>query len=274
MHDDFREIAHCGGQFEVTTKRDEKGRLKYSLGVRHSSGSPAAWIGVYALPQGIPVAMIRMGGFNEPWNAPPHPSCLPIFIGADLEGRFGHLCRICGGYWRSDGASALWPKTCAYCGRRGSGHEFLTEGQDAFVEEFCKMFESAILSGKDGTFTIDLDVIADKIASGAARPDFYYSEESQQNKFTCAACSEWNDILGRYAYCSTCGTRNELPEISEELEKVRVRVNAGEDLGTCVRDTVALFDVAARQYVGQLVRPGTANEGAASQTLKDKFFMI
>ena len=116
------------------------------------------------------------------------------------------------------------------------------------------MFEFAILSGKDGTFTIDLDVIADEIASGAARPDFYYSEESQQNKFTCAACSEWNDILGRYAYCSTCGTRNELPEISEELEKVRVRVNAGEDLGTCVRDTVALFDVAARQYVGQLVR--------------------
>ena len=30
------------------------------------------------------------------------------------------------------------------------------------------------------------------------KPAFYVSEQSQQRKFTCVACEEFNDVLGRF----------------------------------------------------------------------------
>lgn len=32
----------------------------------------------------------------------------------------------------------------------------------------------------------------------AERPSFYVSEQSQQRKFTCLECNEFNDILGQH----------------------------------------------------------------------------
>ncbi len=99
---DFREIAHCGGQFIVKTSRNERGELQYATGMRHSRPVPAAITGVYALQQGIPVGMIQIGGIGTPFNPPPFPGCLAIFVASDSEGRFGHECPHCGGYWRSE----------------------------------------------------------------------------------------------------------------------------------------------------------------------------
>jgi hypothetical protein len=43
-------------------------------------------------------------------------------------------------------------------------------------------------------------------------PPFYYSEERQQKPFHCSACGGFNDILGKFGYCTVCGTRNDLEE--------------------------------------------------------------
>jgi hypothetical protein len=51
-----------------------------------------------------------------------------------------------------------------------------------------------------------MDQVADEVTKTGKRPSFYYTEETQQNHYTCAACGGADDILGRYGYCSCCGT--------------------------------------------------------------------
>ena len=41
---------------------------------------------------------------------------------------------------------------------------------------------------------IDMDAVADAAGKDIEKPPFFYAEESQQNKFTCA---EWNCFLGQ-----------------------------------------------------------------------------
>jgi hypothetical protein len=57
---EFQEIAHCGGKVIVTVSTDANGQRGVSFGVQHSTPQGAAWFAVYALPQGIPVAMIQL----------------------------------------------------------------------------------------------------------------------------------------------------------------------------------------------------------------------
>ena len=86
----------------------------------------------------------------------------------------------------------------------------------------------------------------------------YYTEESQQNHYTCTACGGSDDILGRYGYCSCCGTRNDLQELKREIEdinaKTRERLNVNEPLEKAIPDAVGAFDRMARQYAKQLAK--------------------
>jgi hypothetical protein len=50
-----------------------------------------------------------------------------------------------------------------------------------------------------------MDQVADEVTKTGKRPSFYYTEETQQNHYTCAACGGADDILGRYGYCSCAG---------------------------------------------------------------------
>jgi hypothetical protein len=43
----------------------------------------------------------------------------------------------------------------------------------------------------DGDHVIDMDAVADAAGSTAEKPPFYYTEQSQQNKFTCNACGSF-----------------------------------------------------------------------------------
>jgi hypothetical protein len=250
--EEFREIAHCGGQFIVTVTTDANGQRGVSFGVTHSRPVPASLIGVYVLPQGIPVGMLDIPGSIPP----PFPFCFQIFIASDSHGLFGHECPTCAQYWRSHGASAYWPMTCPYCGLRGDGYQFLTAGQRRFVDTMCAVTREAIDSEKDGDVGIDMDKVADEIVKTGERPSFYYTEESQQNRFTCAACRGVNDILGTYGYCANCGTRNDLQELTETIERVNVRTRerilAKELLHPAIQDSVSAFDSMARQYAKQL----------------------
>jgi hypothetical protein len=255
---EFQEIAHCGGKVIVIVSTDASGRRGVTYRVEGSSPNPAAWFGVYALPQGIPVAMIHLGGIGQPWNSAPYPNCIPVLVGSDSLGLFGHHCPACEGYWRSKAVPVSWNITCPYCGTGGDTHQFLTPGQRRFVEAVCELTMKALNDDTDGKHMIDMDKVADEVAKTNERPSFYYTEETQQNHYTCTACGEADDILGRYGYCSCCGTRNDLQDLALTVEtintKTRERIKAAEPLETAVHDAVGAFDSVARQYAKQLAK--------------------
>jgi hypothetical protein len=134
-------------------------------------------------------------------------------------------------------------------------HRFLTKGQRAYVEACCELIMDALGSVEDGEKMIDMDAASDASLSKTERPKFYYAEQSQQTVFTCTACGEWNDILGRFGHCSSCGTRNDLVQLDAVIAATRAKVTAdpGADLNGAVRDLVSAFDTMAQQYAKLLI---------------------
>ena len=133
---------------------------------------------------------------------------------------FGSRCPSCGGYWRS----AYGAYCCPYCGVRITAQYLcLTEGQQRYVAEYCKVLNSAIESGNPGEHVIDMDAVVDAVGTDYAKPPFYYAEERQQNLFKCSSCGATTDVLGTFAYCSACGTRNDADEFAKIAARVRER---------------------------------------------------
>ncbi|MGH7147014.1 MAG: hypothetical protein ACREIJ_03835 [Nitrospiraceae bacterium] len=249
---EFQEIGHCGGQITVEIKTDENGHRGIAFGFRHSRPTPAAFFAVYALPEGLPVGTIQLGGIGQPWNPAPLPNCLPIFIGSDSLGMYGHQCTKCKGYWRSRGAPSRWRMTCPYCGLRAECHAFVTDGQRKYIRACVDLALRAMESDHDGEHLIDMDQVADAVGKEGLKPEFYYAEETQQNQYTCFTCGDVNDILGRYGYCSTCGTHNGLSELEKEILGIKDRMNREQQYEVCVKDAVSAFDSYARQIAKQM----------------------
>jgi hypothetical protein len=254
---EFREIAHSGGQVTFRTVTEPDGSRKYQIGYQHSRPTPASIFAVYALQEGVAVGTVRLGGIGQPWNPPPVPGCVPVFIASDSEGQFGFQCPVCRQYWRASAAAV-----CAYRGVRAQRHDFLTDAQRVYVALYCQRLSEALSAEDDGEHVIDLDAVADATGKQSEKPPFYYSEQSQQNQFTCSACEEPNDILGRFGYCSACGTRNDLQELETvTFPALRNRINDGGPYDTCVKEAASAFDSFVSQYVKQLLqkipmRPG------------------
>jgi hypothetical protein len=120
------------------------------------------------------------------------------------------------------------------------------------VANYCERLNQALETGEAGVHVIDIDAVADSIGNGHARPPFYHAEERQQNLFVCTACGARTDVLGRYAYCGTCGTRNDLAELQGVVRAIRDRISAGDSLESSAKDMVAAFDPVAAQYARQL----------------------
>src|SRR5882672_2614587 len=98
---ELEEIAHTGGKVTFNVQVDSDGRVSYSVKWSHSRPTPAGVFAVYAIPQGVAVGDIRIGGIGVPWNPSPVPGAFPVFISSDRTGMFGSKCQACGGYWRS-----------------------------------------------------------------------------------------------------------------------------------------------------------------------------
>ncbi len=99
-------------------------------------------------------------------------------------GKFGHQCSQCRGYWRCNGSPSVYP----YCAAHGERHDFLSDAQRRYVQQYCEVLSEALNSAEDGDHIIDMDAVADAAGKDIEKPPFYYAEESQQNKFTCGAC--------------------------------------------------------------------------------------
>lgn len=248
----FKEIAHSGGQFSINVHVSGDGVHSLQFGFRHSRPVPCSLFAVYSLLNSIPVGTIQLGGIGTPWNSPPVEDCIPVFIASDSSSMFGHKCPRCNGYWRSTSVPALWPITCPYCGLKAELHHFLTEGQAKYLKAYCSRAQEALQLDSDGELVIDMDVVADSIGNELAKPDYYYAEESQQNYYTCAACGDKNDILGKYGYCSCCGTHNGFQELTTDIDILRERIKNSEQYEGFVPEAVSIFDSYARQIAKQL----------------------
>lgn len=247
---EFEEIANCGGAVTFTIRTSADGRRSYQVEFSCSRPVPTVLIGIYALPEGIPVDTLPMGGIGQPWNPPPFPNCIPVMIGSDSTGHFGHNCPKCRGYWRS----GAWANVCPYCGFRAAQHEFLSEAQRRYVKHYCDVLVGA-LDGDDGEVKIDMDAVADAVGKQGEKPAFYVSEQSQQRKFKCESCDEFNDILGRFGYCASCGTRNDLADFeSGTIPSIRNQLNNGAAPEDCLRDAISAFDSVVAQLAKELVR--------------------
>jgi len=59
---DFKEIGHSGGKITFSIKVDDQGHPSYQIGWSSNRPVPAVIFAIYALPQGIPVGVLQLGG--------------------------------------------------------------------------------------------------------------------------------------------------------------------------------------------------------------------
>jgi hypothetical protein len=247
--DEFQEIAHSGGQITFHFRTTEDGRHGYQVQYTGSRPVPMVMIGVYALEQGVPVGRIHLGGIGDAWNPPPMPGCLPVLITSDSQGKFGHLCPRCKGYWRS----GPWPHVCPYCRLEAEDYQFLSEAQLRYVRHYCTTLVEGMQTIENGELKIDMDSVAEAAGKDGPKPSFYVAEQSQQRKFTCASCDEFNDILGRFGYCSACATRGDLQDFTTNtIATIRTALNSRGTPEDAVKAVVAAFDTFVGQYAKQL----------------------
>ena len=249
MTDEFKEIGHSGGQITFHIRTTEDGRRGYQVEYTSCRPVPMVMIGVYALDPGVPVGRIQLGGIDDAWNPPPVPGCLPVLITCDSQGKFGHHCPACESYWRS----GPWPNLCPYCRMEAEDYQFLSEAQLRYVQHYCSTLITGMQTIENGDVKIDMDAVADAAGSDGPKPAFFVAEQSQQRKFTCVACEEYNDILGRFGYCSSCGTRNDLQDFTTStVPATRMALNNGGTPEDAVKNIVGAFDTFAGQYAKQL----------------------
>jgi hypothetical protein len=265
---EFREIGHAGGTVTFKGHLAEDGEWFYSVGIAGSRPVPMTMIGLWALYPGMVVASLPMGGIGSGIPAPPLPGCLPVYIVGDSEGRFGHHCPRCGEYWRS----GPWPNVCPYCAVVVQSHNFLSEAQRHYVQRYCALLHHWLVAKGPEEAVIDMDEVADAVGKEGEKPDFYVSEVSQQCKFVCEACEEFNDILGRFGYCSLCGTRNDLYDfLNNSVPSIRNRLNGGGRPEDAIRDAVASFETMVGQFAKQLAELATLSAARRSRLKNQRF---
>lgn len=266
--DEFREIAHSGGQVILRVSTDANGKRVHQQRWQHQRPVASGIFAIYALAQGVPVCGLPLGGIGSRMMPPPIPGCFMVFIGSDSEGKYGHECPACKSYWRDQSGANF----CPNCGIRGEVQDFLTTAQRSYVAQYCEKMREALQADADGEYTIDMDAVADAAGTPSEKPPFYYAEQSQQNKFDCSACGSFNDILGVFGYCSRCGTRNDLQELSQKVvPATRERINTGGPYEACVRDLVAAFDSLVGRYAEQLTRQVPLTKGRRNKLENRRF---
>ncbi|MFZ1980036.1 MAG: hypothetical protein WAU61_01915 [Smithella sp.] len=271
---DFNEISHTGGKATFTVNCDEDGHISYQIGYSHSSHSPMSLVGIYAHPDGFACGNIKIGGIGTPFNPPPFPNCIAVFMASDSHGKFGHECPECNKHFRTDNIPAAFPLTCPYCGLRAESYHYLTPPQKTYIKHYVELLIKGcenLSPNSTSEIVIDMNSIADAVSEDP-RPDFYYTSTTQQTEFMCADCNSYNDIRGRYGYCASCGCRNTAESQRIALDGVRNQIKEGVlSPMDAVKKAVSEFDSAARDYVEQLISRVPMKESRINQ-LKQLLF--
>ncbi|ANB35149.1 hypothetical protein A6024_14210 [Rhodovulum sulfidophilum] len=108
--------------------------------------------------------------------------------------------------------------------------------------------------GTERQVEIDMESLV-KQAADEPKPDFYYASQTQQTRYKCDQCGEFNDIRGLYGYCAACGWRNNIQMLTARFEEIRQSLNDGQaQPEAAVGQSVSAFDAACRDFANQLVR--------------------
>jgi hypothetical protein len=141
---------------------------------------------------------------------------------------------------------------------RTGAYKFLTPAQRVYVRHYLDTLlgalEAEMEPGTGQEIVIDMDAIADRGAD-QPKPDFYYTAETQQTRYKCDHCGEFNDIRGRFGYCASCGWRNNAQSLKASFSLLREKLNAGQAAPIeVVKLAVSEFDASCRDMATQVVR--------------------
>jgi hypothetical protein len=120
------------------------------------------------------------------------------------------------------------------------------------VDTLLEGLEAELPPGNEREIVIDMDAIAG-LGADQPKPEYYYTSESQQTRYKCEHCGEFNDIRGRYGYCASCARRNNLQSMKASLAALRDKLNGAQVSAIeAVRTTVSEFDGCCRDLTAQL----------------------
>lgn len=247
---ELKEIAHTGGKVKFNVKIDAECRIAYNVEWTHSRPTPAALFAVYAIPQGVAVGDIKLGGIGTPWNLPPLPGCFPVFISSDSTEMFAtiaHPVMAIGERIMAERCARIVP-----LGPMSTNTSSPKPNNDALGNTAMYLATLLLLVRRANTSSTWIWWQKQPEKTARSRPSFMQRKASR-NLFKCKACGSANDVLGTYAYCSSCGTRNDPQELEKTIQQIRDRINTGGPYETCVKEAVAAFDSFACQYAKQLL---------------------
>lgn len=120
------------------------------------------------------------------------------------------------------------------------------------------MFWSVLEKKQDDRFTTKARKLLEGIEineDDGPAPEFFV-EKARQTKFDCA-CGNHNDILGRFGYCSACGTRNgvtmfeDVTMFENDVDAIRTALNSA---SSALKETADAFVTVGRNCARQLCR--------------------
>ena len=85
---EFREIAHSGGQVILRVSTDANGKRVHQQTWKPQRPVASAIFAIYALAQGVPVRGLPLGGIgSRMMPPPPMPGRFMVLFGSDSEGK-------------------------------------------------------------------------------------------------------------------------------------------------------------------------------------------
>src|SRR5579872_7204911 len=205
---EFEEIPHSGGKVTFSN-----GQSKYE------NSNPFPMV-LYEIAVSFNGMVLARGDFGR--NPIPEPS-ITVMIASDKEGYFGFSCPRCEKYFRSNHYT---PKTiaCPYCLYIDNALRFLTKNQRQYIELYIKNSVEHFYTGKE--ICVDFDALVSQLENNVIKLHSY--EERQQSLIECKSCRIKFDIIGVYASCPGCGSRNNFSQFSQEINNIKEQVKKSE----------------------------------------------
>lgn len=189
---EFQEIYLSGGRIEF--KKEQNGSVSPTY-----EGSDPLPVRVFQVCVSYIGKIIDTVPFQAIYY--PQPSLIVLVL-SDQHGMFGRHCPKCNSYYRTDVCPG--DRYCVYCGFSAKSVNFLTQNQIKYIGAFCNSLIKASVGDND--IILDLDKLKTELPQN--KPEWLYSEESQQNSYHCPKCRTKFDILGEYGLCPCCAKPN------------------------------------------------------------------
>jgi len=219
-------------------------------------------------PRVCPLSSIQLGGIGQPWNPSPLPGCFPVFIASDSPGQawppLSELRRI---------LAQVAPGLTSALIAQSKLPVFNSFGSPtALCAPILWSPEPGARFKQDGEVVIDMDAVADARGQGRRKASLLCLRAKPAAQIHLQDLPGFKRYLGRFGYCSLCGTRNDLADFEKQtVPTIRSRLNSGNSPEDCVRDAVASFDSFMAQVAKQLAKMVPLTERRRYRLLTQSF---